>query len=94
MNRMGRAARRIAGWMLGGLLLSGIGQAALGAAQRFPKAKVALESASIVAALSKLEAQQEEVLRRLEAAKKELGVIKVRAATIPTGISNSGGSCN
>lgn len=76
----------MAGWLAGGVALSLIGHAALGAAQRYPKPKAQLDGASIVAALSKLEAQQEEVLRRLEDAKKELGIIKVRASTIPSGI--------
>ena len=85
---------RVLGGVVIGLALSFVGQAAWGAMQRYPKPKTALDGASIVAALSKLETQQEEVLRRLDAAKKELGIIKVRAATIPTGISSSGGSCN
>ena len=85
---------RVLGGLVIGLALSVVGQAAWGAAPRSPKPKSALDGASIAAALSKLETQQEEVLRRLDAAKKELSIIKVRAATIPTGISSSGGSCN
>ena len=87
---------RSAWWVSGavvlavGVLLYATGQAAMAAVQRYPKPRVksVLDGASIVAALSKLEAQQEEVLRRLEAAKKELDVVKVRAATIPSGICN------
>ena len=71
-----------------GVLVYATGQAAMAAVQRYPKSRVkpAVDGASIIAALSKLEAQQEEVLRRLEAAKKELDVVKVRSATIPSGI--------
>ena len=89
-----KSARWILGWCGGAVALSLLIQSAYGATQRYPKPKTALDGASVVAALSKLETQQEEVLRRLEEAKKELDIIKVRAATIPTGISSSGGSCN
>ena len=94
MRRMEQSLPRILGWVVGGLVLSVVGQAAWGAAPRSTKPKSALDGASIAAALSQLEAQQEDVLRRLEATKKELDIIRVRAATIPTGISSSGGSCN
>ena len=86
--------RWVLGWCGGVVALSLLVQSAFGAMQRYPKPKTALEGASMVAALGKLETQQEEVLRRLDAAKKELSIIKVRAATIPTGISSSGGACN
>ena len=91
---MRRAAPRVVGWLAVGGMLGLAGQAALEAAQRYPKLKTAMDVTAMIAALSKLEAKQEEVLRRLEETKKELGIIKVRAATIPTGISTSGGSCN
>ena len=94
MMRPGTSAQKIVGWLAGGIALSLIGQTAWAAVQRYPKPKASLTGATLIAELSKLETQQEDVLHRLEAAKKELSIIKVRASTIPTGISSSGGSCN
>ena len=83
-----RASPRPAAWVVGAVVLSLMGHAALWAAQRYPKSEPPLDGSAIVASLAKLEAQQEDLLRRLEEAKKELAIIKVRAATIPSGICN------
>ncbi len=88
MMRPGTSAQKIVGWLAGGIALSLIGQTAWAAVQRYPKPKASLDGATMIAELAQLEAQQEEVLRRLDAAKKELAIIKVRASTIPSGICN------
>ena len=84
-----RMSRRPAVWVAGVIALSLLGHAALWAAQRYPKPKAPLDGSAIVAALAKLETQQEDVLRRLEETKKELAIVKVRAATVPSGICTS-----